>query len=475
MGINKLNKSVLKNYETINEKLVDIELNKEIVNLNKKIIVLDDDPTGVQTVHNVPVFTDWSLESIRDGFMEKGSIFFILTNSRGFTKRNTIKIHKEIANNILKVSEETKIDFILISRGDSTLRGHYPLETEVIKETIELASNKRFHGEIILPFFKEGGRYTINNIHYVKNGEMLIPAGETEFAKDSTFGYKSSNLGEWIEEKSNGRFKAKDTTYISLESLRKLQIHEITRQLLNVDNFNKVIVNAIDYIDIKIFTVALVRAISFGKNFLYRTASAFPKVMGGVCDKPLLTKDEIIKENSTNGGLIIVGSHVKKTTEQLEELKKLNKLEFIEINCRLVTEPLKFGNEIDNTINRCEDLIREGKTVAIYTTRERLDFESYSKEEKLMLSVKISDEVTRIVTNISVRPKFIIAKGGITSSDIGTKGLLVKKAIVAGQIAPGIPVWITGNESKFPGIAYIIFPGNVGEKETLREVVEKLS
>lgn len=475
MGIKELNKSVLQNYEAADENLADIELNKEIQLLHKKIVVLDDDPTGVQTVHNVPVYTNWSLESIRDGFMEKNSMFFILTNSRSFTEEETIKVHKEIASNIIKVSEETKIDYIIVSRGDSTLRGHYPLETEVLKETIESSSSKKFQGEIILPFFKEGGRYTINNIHYVQNGEVLTPTGETEFAKDATFGYISSNLGVWIEEKSKGKFKAKDTTYISLESLRTFQIDKITKQLLNVSNFNKVVVNAIDYVDVKIFTIALIRAINSGKNFLYRTAAAFTKVIGGVSNKELLTKEELIKEETAKGGLIIVGSHVKKTTEQLEELKKLKEIEFIEINCHLVNESLKFENEIDKVIKRCESLIREGKTTAVYTTRERLDFGDCSKEEKLKMSVKISDGVTSIVAKLNVRPKYIIAKGGITSSDIGTKGLLVKKAIVAGQIAPGIPVWITGEESRFPGIAYIIFPGNVGKKETLREVAEKLS
>ena len=69
---------------------------------------------------------------------------------------------------------------------------------------------------------------------------------------------------------------------------------------------------------------------------------------------------------------------------------------------------------------------------------------------------------------------FIIA-GGITSSDVGTKALAVKKANVLGQIKPGIPVWQTGEESKFPMTPYVIFPGNVGEITTLREAVEVLT
>lgn len=455
--------------------VVNEMLEKELLDLNKKIIVLDDDPTGVQTVHDISVYTDWSVASIERGFMEKQSMFFLLTNSRGFTAAETEKAHKEIASNIIEVAKKYNKEFIIISRGDSTLRGHYPLETQVLQETIESSSDIKFDGEVLLPFFKEGGRFTVDNVHYVQYDEYLIPAGETEFAKDRTFGYRKSHLGEWIEEKSKGEFKAEQTTYISLESIRALDIETITNQLLEVKDFNKVVVNAVDYVDVKIVTIALIRALKLGKNFMYRSAAALTKVIGGISDKGLLTRAELIKGESTNGGLIIVGSHVKKTTEQLEELKTCSFIEFIEFNCHLVLQPEKFAAEVDRVIETCERLISSGKTVAVYTKRERLDLGEDKQEEELKLSVKISDAVTSIVQRLQVRPKYVVAKGGITSSDIGTKGLQVQRAIVAGQIKLGIPVWITGNESKFPGIAYVIFPGNVGTKTTLKEAVEILN
>ena len=43
-----------------------------------------------------------------------------------------------------------------------------------------------------------------------------------------------------------------------------------------------------------------------------------------------------------------------------------------------------------------------------------------------------------------------------------------------GQIQPGIPVWKLGPESRFPGLPYIIFPGNVGSDDTLKKVVKIL-
>lgn len=454
---------------------VEVLLKDALNSLNKKIIVLDDDPTGVQTVHDISVFTDWSVESIEKGFKEKQPMFFILTNSRGFTVEETEKAHKEIATNILSVSSKLNREFIIISRGDSTLRGHYPLETSVLKETIEMDSEMMVDGEVILPFFKEGGRLTVNNIHYVQYGQELVPAGETEFAKDRTFGYSKSDLGEWIEEKSNGEYKAKNTLYISIEQLRSLNIEKIAEQLVQVNHFNKVVVNAVDEVDVKIFTIALVKAMNQGKNFLFRSAAALPKVIGGVTDKALLTREELVGQETGNGGLIIIGSHVKKTTEQLEELKKLNEIEFIEFNSHLVLHPDQFQKECERVIEMTESLIRSGRTVAVYTSRERLDLGENKKEEELKLSVAISDAVTSIVTRLKVRPNFLIAKGGITSSDVGTKGLKVKRATVAGQIRPGIPVWKLGNESKYPDMSYVIFPGNVGTKSDLKEVTQTLN
>ena len=466
---------VLGSIQAVDTQAVKDMLRNELVDLNKKIIVLDDDPTGVQTVHGISVYTDWSVESLEKGFEEENAMFFILTNSRGFTAAETEKAHTEIAANIVEAAKKQNKDFIVISRGDSTLRGHYPLETEVLKNTIEKASDIRYDGEIIMPFFKEGGRFTVDNIHYVQYEEFLVPAGETEFAKDRTFGYSSSHLGEWVEEQTGGVFTAANTTYISLESLRVLDIETVTNQLLQVSDFNKVVVNAVDYVDVEIFVIALIKAMKSGKQFMFRSAAALTKVIGGVSDKALLTREELIQKETGHGGLILIGSHVKKTTEQLEELKTSDFIEFIEFDSHLVLQPEKFQEEIDRVIEKAESFIQSGKTVTVYTRRERLDLGEGKKEEELKLSVKISDAVTSIVQRLNVRPNYIVAKGGITSSDIGTKGLEVKRATVAGQIKPGIPVWVTGAESKFPGITYVIFPGNVGAVTTLKEAIEILN
>ena len=474
MNENTLGLEVLNSYKLIDEAKIDEELLAYVKKNKKKIIVLDDDPTGVQTVHDVFVYTDWSEKSIREGFEEEGNLFYILTNSRGFTVEQTTKCHTQIIQCINKISKETGKEYIIISRGDSTLRGHYPLETELLREGFEADGEKCVDGEIICPFFKEGGRFTIGNTHYVKSGDILVPAGQTEFAKDKTFGYTSSNLCDYIEEKTNGKYLSEEVICISLEEIRELKIDDMVKKLLQVKDFKKIIVNAVDYCDLKVFAIALYKAMEQGKNFMFRVAASIVKVIGGISDQPLLTRKEMITKETKNGGIIVVGSHTQKTTSQVKELEKLKELVFIEFNSDLVLDEIAFQEEIKNTLKIEEELISSGKTVVVYTKRKLLVVENDTKEDSLIRSVKISDAVQSLVGKLQVMPSFVIAKGGITSSDVGTKALKVRKANVLGQIRPGIPVWQTGKESKFPMIPYIIFPGNVGEISTLKEAVEIL-
>ena len=465
---------ILTSFKQIDEAYIDGLLQKEIEANDKKIVVLDDDPTGVQTVHDISVYTNWDADSIRAGFEEENNLFYVMTNSRGFTAQQTTKAHHEIAAAVDQAARETGRSYIYISRSDSTLRGHYPLETELLKADYEKYTGKTVDGEILCPFFKEGGRFTVDDVHYVKYGDELVPANETEFAKDKTFGYTAATMPAYIEEKTKGAYKAGDVTCISLADIHDMAVDKIEAQLLAVTGFNKIIVNAVDYADIKVFCVALYRAMAKGKTFMMRTAASIVKVLGGVTDQPLLTREKMVVNETDNGGIIVVGSHTEKTTRQLEALKARSDIEFIELDATLVKDDAAFVAEVDRCLQREEECIRAGRTVCCSTTRTLITADTGDKEDELRLSVKISDAVQSLVGRLTVTPAFVIAKGGITSSDVGTKALAVKKANVLGQIRPGIPVWQTGEESRFPATPYVIFPGNVGDDSTLREAVDVL-
>ena len=437
---------ILNSFPPVDQAAVEALLRQEIDASDVKFIVLDDDPTGVQTVHDVSVYTDWSVESIRSGLMEPGKVFYILTNSRGLTAEQTTAVHREISANINAAAKATGKRYLIMSRSDSTLRGHFPLETELLREGMEEAG-RHVDGEILCPFFLEGGRFTIGNTHYVQYGDELVPAAQTEFAKDKTFGYTHSDIPSYIEEKTGGKYPAASVTCISLEELRAQDYDGIVAKLDAVTDFNKVCVNAVSYCDIKIFAVALYRSLAHGKTFLFRTAAGLVKVVGGITDIPLLRRRDMVTMDTGTGGVVVVGSHTKKTTAQLEALLKLP-----------CVVPIEFHS----------DLVLEGDE-AFYA-----EVENDTPESALMRSVKISDGVQSLVGRLKVTPAFIIAKGGITSSTVGTEALGVKKANVLGQICPGIPVWQTDANSRFPGIPYVIFPGNVGGEETLRQAVEIL-
>ncbi len=170
----------------------------------RKVVVLDDDPTGTQTVHGVPVLTEWSVPSLTAELAGEGSLFFVLTNSRSMPLAAAQQLNREIGNNLVAASKAAGREFVVISRSDSTLRGHFPGETDALAEALGVP----FDGQLLIPAFFEGGRYTVGDEHYVEEAKWLVPAAETPFAQDATFGYRSSNLREWVAEKSEGGYRS---------------------------------------------------------------------------------------------------------------------------------------------------------------------------------------------------------------------------------------------------------------------------
>ena len=423
----------------------------------RPIVVLDDDPTGTQTVHNVPVITKWSVEAIEYELNQQTPLFYILTNSRALVASEANALAVEIGQNIA----QTKQDCWIVSRGDSTLRGHFP------NEITALAHGLGWSGDyltVLIPAFFEGNRLTKDDIHYLVEDQQWIPVAETPYAQDKTFGYRSSNLKAWVEEKTKGNIKASEVDSISIESLENEAEGEIVSQ---IEKAAKVlIVNALNQSHLNRFAQIVKQS---ARNIIFRTGASFVNSLGEISKKPLLQKLDLANRNNQNGGLIIVGSHVPKSTAQLNELLKtdITPLEF-EVETFL-QEHDKYLTDFSSKINI---QLAENKDIVVFTTRNLMV--GLNEDESLKISTRISEGLIKLVQELRVQPRFFIAKGGITSSDLATKGLGVKRAIVLGQIAAGIPVWQLGSEAKFPNMTYIVFPGNVGKDETLRNIYESL-
>lgn len=444
----------------ITEKKND-KIEKKLETFNYKIIVLDDDPTGTQTVKDLPVYTDWSIEWIEDGFKQDNNMFYILTNSRALNEAETTQLHEKIARNIDSVSRKLNKSYIVISRGDSTLRGHFYLEPKVLSDK----SEKTFDAVFYLPEFFEGDRYTYEGVHYLKENNEYIPVVESEFAHDTTFGFQSKAMNDFIEEKSKGAIKSENVYHITLTQIRERKKTEIIQIFENVSDFNAVVVDALNDEDMDYFVSCLTTFLKDNKQkFMFRTAASFVK---SICETP----GEIINlsqySNHQRGGIIVVGSHVKKTSSQLQHLLQNTDIASIEFDVKAVTQ-----NNLQDYIRKqrlnIEQLISTGKDVVIYTSRDVIKTEDLTNN--LDISTNISNALVSIVKGLEIKPRFIIAKGGITSSDVATKGLQIKKAQVIGQITKGVPVWLTGEEAKYNEMPYVIFPGNIGNEDTLTEV-----
>ena len=444
------------------------EINQRVKDSHCKVVVLDDDPTGTQTVHGIPVLTDWSVETLQAEMANDLPAFYILTNSRSFTLDVARSINTEIGHNLVAASRQSNSRYVVVSRSDSTLRGHFPGEVEALSEA--LATN--FDGWMFTPFFPEGGRYTINDIHYVEENDRMIPAAETEFARDKAFGYKSSNLRDWVAEKTGGQFSSENISSISISDLREGGPERVVSILMNLQEKNICVANAATYRDMEVFVVGLLDAESQGKQFLYRTAASFVQVRAGLSPRPLLNATDLDLPAS-GGGLIIVGSHVPRTSQQVNALLTHSEISQAEISVNALLDETRRTDEIKRVAELADRALVQGKEMVIYTGRQLVT--GKTAENSLSIGQKVSAGLIAILDCIASRPRYILAKGGITSSDVATRGLKVKSAMVSGQILPGVPVWQLGEESRWPQMAYIVFPGNVGGSDALVEVVEKLS
>jgi len=442
---------------------------------NRLVLVLDDDPTGIQTVHGVYVYMRWSAEILLHIF-RNDSLAFIQTNARSLVESDAVHINREIIGWAAEASQATSRDFVVISRSDSSLRGHYPAEPAAIRQMLEEAGHQIIDGEIICPFFPEAGRLTIENVHYIRENDELVPVSKTEFAQDAVFGYHHSDLTRYIEEKTKGGVKANEVNSIPLELLRQFDTGQVVKRLQQVKNFEKVIVNCSSYNELKCFIIALLEAERTGKRFIFRTAASFVKIYGFISDKPLVTSIDLASyiDNASNSILTIVGSHTTKTTRQLNALIEEENIVPIEVDTSQLLNDEKVSHVVHQTVLACNKAMLYGNPV-LFTSRKVVTPQSLDVEEKLIVSRRISECLASIVRQLSVRPKAMIVKGGITSSDVASKGLGIEKALILGQIRPSISVVISGEESRFPNMPYIIFPGNTGQEDDLKNIWRELS
>jgi uncharacterized protein YgbK (DUF1537 family) len=374
-------------------------------------------------------------------------------------------INFEIGRNLHDLAVETNCHIGIVSRSDSTLRGHFPGEVEALAEGLI----DDLDGWLIIPTLLGGGRYTINDVHYVADGDWLIPAGESPYAQDATFGYRSSNLKEWVEEKTAGKVSAAQVRSISLDDIRVGGPCVVQERLLAFPKGSICIINAVTLRDLEVFTLGLLRAEGQGRRFIYRTGPSFVPVRIGMQPYPLLDRHQLPMESTSTGGLIVVGSYVPNTSRQVEFLQQQQLTSNIELNVEKLIRDGERETEILRAAQEVNQALVQGQDVLLFTSRNLIS--GADADTSLHIGQMVSSGMIRILEEITIRPKYVLAKGGITSSDVATEWLGVQRAMVLGQLSRGISVWQLGPESRYAGMIYIVFPGNVGKPESLAEIV----
>lgn len=433
----------------------------------EKAVVIDDDPMGTQSVANVSLLTEWSADAIAHELQNDHRGVFLLTNSRSMPLGEAVETVSLAGRNLREAMERTGENTIVISRIDSTLRGHYPDEVDALTGVFGRPSAL----QVIAPFFFQGGRYTIEDVHYLAEGDRLIPVGQTEFARDAAFGYTSSNVREWVEEKTNGQVSAAQVSTVSLEDIRAGGPDRVAERLLEMRDAKVCFPNAASMRDIEVFTLGAMLAEEQGGQFFYRSSASFLQVRGGLESRPLLSSSDLEAEEG-EGGLIVVGSHVNVSTNQVAYLLDQRDVVGIEVAVTNLIDEATKSEEIARVAEEMNDGLRRGLDVAVFTSRETLL--TLGGDASLLAGSRISSGLSDIIRLLETRPRYLVAKGGITSYDIATRSLGVKRAMCIGQILPGVPVWELGDSSKFPGLKYVAFPGNIGDPDWLSKVVKKL-
>ncbi|BBP05851.1 hypothetical protein TPL01_07590 [Sulfuriferula plumbiphila] len=427
-----------------------------------KIIVLDDDPTGSQTVHGCLLLTRWDVGTLKQGLADASPLMFVLTNTRGMGAVEAAQVTRAACHNLKLAMAGFDRPALFVSRSDSTLRGHYPVETDVMAEQLG-----PFDAHFLIPAFFEGGRFTVDSVHYLKVGGKAVPVHETEFARDSVFGYRHSFLPDYVEEKTQGRIKANTVVRFTLSAIRAGTLD----RLMALQGNACCVVDAENQTDLNRFADDLEQAASQGKRFLFRSAASLLTALARLPPQPVPAEDMQRYVKDGRPGVVVVGSHVKKTTEQLAILLQQEGIVAVEVDVSRMPE--QSPALLREVLAQVAQAHQHGLTPVVFTSRVERQFPDQAT--RLAFGEHVSGFLMDVVRGLPATIGFIISKGGITSNDMLSKGLALPTARLVGQILPGCSVVLTPADHPFPGIPVVIFPGNVGDEHALTQAWLRLT
>jgi uncharacterized protein YgbK (DUF1537 family) len=468
--------------------VLDVGANLDQVQQGRRIVVLDDDPTGTQSIADLPVLTSWSVADLQWALQQPTTAFFILTNTRSLTEEDAAERNRQIVAALDEAATLEQVPYVILSRSDSTMRGYYPLETDVL--AAELAAHGTVvDGVVIIPAYVEPGRVTVDSVHWTRTNEGMIPVSHSEFAKDASFGYANSDLRDWVEEKTGGRISRADVATITLTDIRTGGPDRVQEILAGLHDGQPVVVDTAVDADQQVVVLALLRAEAAGANFIYRTGPSFVRARSGQRATPAVDAERlrsILADQATDAddsrpatahGLIAVGSHVGLTTRQLDQLRAKGKIIELELDVPTLLDDSARDDHVSSVAAEAAKVLLGNEAdsdIVIRTSRTLV--KGTDAADSLHIARTVSASLVGTVREIvgQIRPAFVLAKGGITSSDTATEGLSIRRAWSRGTMLPGIVSLWEPAAGPAQGIPYIVFAGNVGDDHALAAVVETL-
>lgn len=439
----------------------------------RRLLILDDDPTGSQCVAGIDVAFDEDPAIPVQVLAEPESACFVLTNTRALDESAATAMNRRIVGGVLDGGIPAS-GLHVVSRSDSTLRGH------VIAEPVAIADELAAHGVevdafVLCPAMIEAGRFTEGDVHYATVDGQAVEVARTDFAQDATFGFTRSNLREFLAERSGGAIDAADVLSISLEDIRTGGPARVREILAGACERAWVVVNATEYSDMEVVADAMAELEAEGRTYVTRCAPSFVRPLTGQSGARVVDAEAItIPAGRLDHGLVVVGSHVGLTTTQLRAVQERGTLTEVEIDVPAVLDERR-----ERHLTELADRVRESLTrsdCVLYTSRDLVRTDDPA--ESLAIARSVSDAVVEIVQRVrTARPAWVVAKGGITSHEVAAHGLGIRRARVEGQFWAGQVSLFAAEEApeEVLGMPYVVFPGNVGGAQALADVVDTLT
>lgn len=432
------------------------------------IVVLDDDPTGSQAVYDVTVLVEPTAEDLLRAARGRRTTF-VWTNTRSMPEATAAGINRDLVRAAIDAGATAGVRPVFVSRGDSTLRGHFAAELSALTSTCA-STGRPVDGVVFVPAFLEAGRFTAQDVQWVRQPDgSALPAADTEFARDATFGYRETNLRDWVAART-GLYE-EEITSIPLDELRNGVADRI---LLSLRQGALVIANATEAADLETLALACQHAERAGRRLVYRTGPSFVRALAGRPARGALTASDL---GGPGGfGLTVVGSHTALTTRQLDAAVRRHHLTVVELDVDAVRDTGRREDARGDTIAALERALRRGHAALVTSRSVRTVADD--PQESLAIARLVSDEVCTVVRGLApdLALGYVVAKGGITSHEVAARGLDVREATVLGQLFPGtVSVLRLGPETSQPGMPYVVFPGNVGADDALAHVLGVLT